>query len=72
MGLYNKWKAPPVGKNIDTWRRIEFQLRGTPHNHGMACVINDGILAEFFYEIDEEQISKIARIVDNTVTACLQ
>ena len=33
----------------------------------MACVINYGILAEFF----EEQISKIAKIVDNTVTACL-
>ena len=31
----------------------------------MACVINDGILADFFDETDEEQIS-------NTVTACLE
>ena len=64
-------KHQPLGKIIDTWRRIEFQLRGTPHSHGMACVINDGILAEFFDETDEEQISKVAKIVDNTVTACL-
>ena len=64
-------KHQPLGKIIDTWRRIEFQLRGTPHSHGMACVIHDGILAEFFDEADEEQISKIAKIVDNTVTACL-
>ncbi len=45
-------KHQPLGKIIDTWRRIEFQLRGTPHSHGMACVIHDGILAEFF---DAEQ-----------------
>ena len=56
-------KHQPLGKIIDTWRRIEFQLRGTPHCHGMACVIHDGILAEFFDEADEEQISKIAKIV---------
>ena len=29
------------------------------------------ILVEFFDETNEEQISKIATIVDNTVTACL-
>jgi hypothetical protein len=29
----------------------------------MVCVINDGILAEFFYETDEQQISKVAKIV---------
>ena len=45
-------KHQPLGKIIDTWRRIEFQLRGTPHSHGMACVINDGTLAESLDETD--------------------
>jgi len=29
----------------------------------MASVINDGILAEYFDETGEEQISKVAKIV---------
>jgi hypothetical protein len=64
-------KHQPLGKIIDTWRRIEFQLRGTPHCHGMACVINYDIITELIDYTDDDQVAKIAKIVDDAVTACL-
>jgi len=29
----------PVGKITDYWRRVEFQLRGSPHSHNLICVL---------------------------------
>jgi hypothetical protein len=59
-------KYQPLDKIIDTWRRIEFQPRGTlPHCHCMACAINDDILAELMDYADDDQVAKVAKIVDD-------
>jgi hypothetical protein len=29
----------PLGEIVDYWRRVEFQLRGSPHSHNLICVL---------------------------------
>ena len=35
--------AAPLGRVVDFFRRVEFQLRGTPHYHILLSVKHDGI-----------------------------
>lgn len=65
-------KARPFGEILDTWRRVEFQLRGTPHVHALLSIIFDGIGTDDALAINPEILERLKELIDATVTASLE
>jgi len=64
-------KHQPLGDIVDSWRRIEFQLRGTPHSHNIVCVSHDGVGMHDVMSDDTLRKNAVKAIVERTITSCL-
>jgi len=64
-------KNKPIGEIVDFFRRVEFQLRGTPHIHLLACVKPDGIKPEDIVSEVLEIQKKVTDLLTRTITAKL-
>lgn len=67
-----KGRARPFGEIVDTWRRVEFQMRGTPHVHALLSILFDGVVPLDLLSADECVLDRIRAIVDKAVTALLE
>ena len=63
--------AQPFGVVRDFWRRVEFQLRGTPHVHCLLAIIRDAIKASFIESENEEERKLVQEEVEKRISACL-
>ena len=61
----------PFGSVQDFWRRIEFQLRGTPHEHSLLAILHDLIDDSFIDSDVQEESDMVKRLVENVLTAKL-
>jgi len=64
-------KHQPLGDIVDSWRRVEFQLRGTPHSHNIVCVAHDGVGMHDVTSDDTLRQKAVKDIVEKTITSCL-
>ena len=60
-----------MGKIVDFFRRVEFQLRGTPHYHILVSVKHDGIDKTFIESLDTEIQNKVKELMKGVFTANL-
>ena len=65
-------KDKPLGEIVDYFKRIEFQLRGSPHAHCLLCIKRDEILESFVHSKDPEEQQKVLDLISKTVTAILE
>jgi hypothetical protein len=66
-----KGTARPLGEITDTWRRIEFQFRGSPHCHAVVCVKVDGKLREQYTAGDVAGLQRVKQLIDETISCQL-
>jgi hypothetical protein len=63
--------SKPLGKIKDFWRRVEFQMRGTPHSHNLINVENDGITESSIGSEDPAEVQKVKDLMKGITTASL-
>jgi hypothetical protein len=54
----------------DYFKRIEFQMRGSPHAHCLLCIRKDGITDNDIHNNDDQQ--KVLDLISKTVSAVLE
>ena len=59
-----KSKAKPIGKVVDSFFRVEFQLRGSPHIHGLVWIENAP-------KLDTDSDERVKEFVDEYITCHL-
>lgn len=69
-------RSKPFGVVVDFWRRIEFQLRGTPHAHCMIATANEDksghtILSDDIMSNNVTKTRPILNLVNNVMTCKL-
>ena len=72
--LITSSKSHPFGsKVVDWWRRIEFQMRGSPHCHSLLWICNalDGITKDHATSKDPEKQEQVKRCVEKVATCKL-
>ncbi len=62
-----KSSANPIGKITDEMLKIEFQGRGSPHNHGLIWCSD----APKFDENDEDNDKEVCDFIDKYVSGCI-
>eukprot|EP01034_Spumella_vulgaris_P024801 gene24801-31181_t len=68
-------KHQPFGKVVDFWRRVEFQLRGTPHSHNLICIARSSTSVSedsLLNPDDPIAVAPVLSLVNDLTTACLQ
>jgi hypothetical protein len=66
-------KDKPLGEIVDFFKRIEFQLRGSPHAHCLICVKrNMDNISEAFVNGTTEEKQQVINLIKNIVTAVLE
>ena len=65
-------KDKPLGEMVDFFRRIEFQMRGSPHMHALISICKKDGITEKDVESDNSDIQeKVKHLITNTVLAIL-
>ena len=57
---------------MDYFKRIEFQLRGSPHAHCLLCIKRDAILESFVHSKSPHEQKQVLDLISKTVTAILE
>ncbi len=64
-------KHKPLGEILDFWRRVEFQMKGTPHSHNLICTATNGIDATTVVSASRLERRKVTDLVRSVSTAVL-
>ena len=68
-------ESKPLGEVVDFWRRVEFQMRGTPHSHNLICVRSSALNINTETDMPSVEAlameAKITKLVETVSTARL-